>query len=344
MTFPTPPTPRSSSLPAIKDVHECLLKPEDEPKELIKGLFHESTKGVIGGATKTNKTWVLIDIALSISHGVPWMEMETTQGKVLYINFEIPKFFFTKRVAAVAKAKGVEIKPGMLDVWNLRGHAGAYTKLIPSLLDHIERGRYVLVLLDPIYKILGEADENRASDITRLLNELESITTATGAAVFFSAHFPKGNMAEREHIDRISGSGVFARDPDSILTITSHKKDRCYTMDCTLRNFPPTDSFVIRWRYPIMERARDLDPKDIKAPRRGRPETHDATDLLALLPQAGLSFTLWCEEAKVKLGISRATFARKVKVLEQEELIEQDLDSDVWRTVSLGDVGGNGKL
>jgi len=35
----------------------------------------------------------------------------------------------------------------------------------------------------------------------------------TGAAVGFGAHYSKGNQAGKEAIDRVSGSGVFARDP-----------------------------------------------------------------------------------------------------------------------------------
>lgn len=37
------------------------------------------------------------------------------------------------------------------------------------------------------------------------------LTVETGAGVAFGSHFSKGNQIQKESIDRISGSGVFAR-------------------------------------------------------------------------------------------------------------------------------------
>lgn len=39
-------------------------------------------------------------------------------------------------------------------------------------------------------------------------------------ALVYADHFSKGNQAGKKAIDRISGSGVTARDPDAIVTIT----------------------------------------------------------------------------------------------------------------------------
>ena len=59
-----------------------------------------------------------------------------------------------------------------------------------------------------------------------MLNEIEALAVETGAAVAFGAHYSKGNQAGKEVIDRIGGSGVFARDPDSILNFTRHEEER----------------------------------------------------------------------------------------------------------------------
>jgi Asp-tRNA(Asn)/Glu-tRNA(Gln) amidotransferase A subunit family amidase len=40
-------------------------------------------------------------------------------------------------------------------------------------------------------------------------------------------------------MDRISGSGVFARDPDSVLIMTKHEQEDTYTVEATLRNLKP---------------------------------------------------------------------------------------------------------
>ena len=82
-----------------------------------------------------------------------------------------------------------------------------------------------MVILDPTYKILGSADENNATDISAMLNGIESLAVSTGAAVAVAGHFAKGNPSAKETIDRISGSGVFARDPDSLVVFTRHEEE-----------------------------------------------------------------------------------------------------------------------
>ena len=122
-----------------------------------------------------------------------------------------------------------------------------------------------MIVLDPIYKLLGARDENKAGDIASLLNEIELLAVKTGAAVAFGAHFSKGNQSQKESIDRIGGSGVFARDPDTILTFTRHDETDCFTVDATLRNHPPIDPFVVRWEFPLMCVDSTFDPANLTA-------------------------------------------------------------------------------
>jgi hypothetical protein len=81
----------------------------------------------------------------------------------------------------------------------------------------------------------------------------------------FGAHFSKGNQAGKESIDRIGGSGVFARDPDVILTMTPHEEDDAHVIDLTLRALPPVKPFVVRWCESIFITDRNADPAALKA-------------------------------------------------------------------------------
>ncbi|MFZ4779374.1 MAG: hypothetical protein ACOYM3_28770, partial [Terrimicrobiaceae bacterium] len=119
-------------------------------------------------------------------------------------------------------------------------------------------------------RALGDRDENKAGDVASMLNELEVIAVKTGAAIAFGAHYSKGNQAAKDAMDRIGGSGVFARDPDAILTMTPHATDECFTVDTTLRNFPPQKPFVLKWEWPLFERDETEDPDAIKQPKKTR--------------------------------------------------------------------------
>jgi predicted transcriptional regulator len=80
----------------------------------------------------------------------------------------------------------------------------------------------------------------------------------------------------------MSGSGVFARDPDSILIFTRHEEEGAFTVEPVLRNFPPVTPFVIRWNYPTFEMADDLNPDDLRQSA-GRKKQYDPISLLALI-------------------------------------------------------------
>jgi AAA domain len=97
--------------------------------------------------------------------------------------------------------------------------------LLPKFRSRIRDQVHALVIIDPTYKLLGTADENSATDISALLNMVESLAVSTGAAVAMAGHFAKGNASAKESIDRISGSGVFARDPDSLIIFTKHEQE-----------------------------------------------------------------------------------------------------------------------
>jgi AAA domain-containing protein len=292
----------ADSLPNLIDAADFLAMPIDPPDELVAGILHKGSKLAFGGSSKSFKTWTLLDLAISVATGADWLGRAAAQGKVLFVNFEIQPHAWQRRIAAVARAKGVEIKPGQIILWNLRGHAADFRQLIPRIIERARRENFALIILDPIYKLYGNTDENSAGNVALLLNSLETLATETSAAIAFGAHFAKGNAAGKEAIDRISGSGVFARDPDSLLIFTKHEADDAFTVEPILRNFAPVPPFAVRWQFPLMHRADDLDPAKLKQVG-GRKKEHDPKKLLAAIAQTTrenpISVSAWATAGKV---------------------------------------------
>jgi hypothetical protein len=250
-------------LPPIESWRAAIENPQQEPPELVGGLIHRGTKVCLAGGSKSNKTWSLLHLALAVSLGLPWWGLTTTQGKAIYVNFEVHSVFLMKRVHSILQAMGTQAEPA-LDFWHLRGHACSAEVIIPKVIEQLKGGDYSLVILDPLYKLLGGRDENSAGDIGDLMNQFERIAVETGAAVVFGAHFAKGGQASKQAIDRMSGSGVFARDPDTIIPMTRHADEDAFVVEPILRNFPPIKPFVLRWEFPLMQPADDLDPGELK--------------------------------------------------------------------------------
>jgi hypothetical protein len=303
-------------LPPIEDAAALIATPLIEPPELVYGLLHRGSKLVLGGSSKSYKTWSLIDLGLSVAYGEPFWSMKTAKGRVLYLNFEVQSVFFARRIKAVVEAKGVHLESGRFDVWNLRGHAADFQSILPRIQRKIAAEGYSLVVIDPLYKLIGDADENSAGDMAKLMNAIERLCRDCGAAVAFGSHFAKGNASGKESIDRISGSGVFARDPDSILTLTKHEEEDAFAVEATLRNFKPLEPFVVRWQYPLMRRDDELDPAKLKQ-LGGRKREHEASAILPLIEREPLSTSAWQKLAESECGVSKRTFYRLYKDLKE---------------------------
>lgn len=303
-----------------------------EPDQVIRGILHQGSKFCIGGASKACKTWALLDLAISVANGIPWLNFPTTQGKVLYINFEIQNFAWQRRIETVATAKNVQYLDN-IELLNLRGKPTDFGSLIPQIIESVKDGKFILIVIDPIYKLYGRTDENNARDVAALLTAVERLSHESGAAVAYASHFSKGNQSGKEAMDRVSGSGVFSRDPDSILILTQHAEEDAFTVEGILRNFAPVSSFVVRWKFPLLEYDETLNPEDLKKPG-GRPSLNYETDLLDCLAKESLSSTDWYQNSRDQCGVSRATFFRVLKDLESQGLILKSKINQKWCLVS----------
>src|SRR5262245_31070671 len=169
----------------LEDAATEIAKPIDTPPDVIEGVLHQGGKASFGGASKSRKTWLLLDIAVSVASGAPWFAgFPTRKGRVLYVNFELPKAFCWKRIRAICGERQITVEPGMLTVWNLRGRVRDW----PRLQQQIRPEEYSLITIDPVYKLLllvGESirDENRTGGVATVLDQLDALDERKGAAL-----------------------------------------------------------------------------------------------------------------------------------------------------------------
>lgn len=117
--------------------------------------------------------------------------------------------------------KALNWKPNCIDridIWNLRGKSSPMDKFAPKLIRRAAKKGYIAVIIDPIYKVLT-GDENSAEQMSKFCNEFDKICSELGCAVIYCHHHSKGNQGAKRSMDRASGSGVFARDPDAMLDL-----------------------------------------------------------------------------------------------------------------------------
>lgn len=105
-----------------------------------------------------------------------------------------------------------------IDVWNLRGKTVPMDKLAPKLIRRSLKKNYQAVIIDPIYKVLT-GDENSADQMAHFTNQFDKVATELGCSVIYCHHHSKGAQGGKKSMDRASGSGVFARDPDALIDL-----------------------------------------------------------------------------------------------------------------------------
>lgn len=210
----------SDALPEFDNLSDYFSDPPPLAPPLIDGILRQGHKMLIAGPPKAGKSFALIELAISIAEGVPWLGFGCAKGKVMYVNLELDKASCFHRFIDVYKALGIQPENvGSIDIWNLRGMSVPMDKLAPVLIRRAAQKGFAAVIIDPIYKVLT-GDENSAEQMARFCNQFDKVCSELRCSVIYCHHHSKGAQGGKKSMDRASGSGVFSRDPDALLDFT----------------------------------------------------------------------------------------------------------------------------
>lgn len=186
---------------------------------LIEGVLRQGHKMLMAGPSKAGKSFALIGLSIAIAEGEKWFGWQCTQGRVLYVNLELDRASALHRFKDVYTALSVLPKNiKNIDIWNLRGKVVPMDKLAPKLIRRAQKKGYIAVIIDPIYKVIT-GDENSAEQMANFTNQFDKVALELGASVIYCHHHSKGSQGGKKSMDRASGSGVFARDPDALIDL-----------------------------------------------------------------------------------------------------------------------------
>lgn len=184
---------------------------------LINGILRQGHKMLIAGPSKAGKSYGLIELACAIAEGREWFGWKCTQGRVMYVNLELDRASCLHRFKDIYTAMGWQPNNiRNIDIWNLRGKSVPMDKLAPKLIRRAAKKNYIAIIIDPIYKIIT-GDENSADQMAQFCNQFDLVCTELECAVIYCHHHSKGSQGQKRSMDRASGSGVFARDPDALI-------------------------------------------------------------------------------------------------------------------------------
>lgn len=158
----------------------------------IKHVLPETGVAVIAGVTGAYKTFVALDMALSIANGRPWGGKKTTPGACFYICAEGQGSFNNRIIAWKTNNDCHPRAPffTLKTVINLGSAEGDAAELIASIEDCGMAPAVIVV--DTLAKSLGGADENNAGMVAFVSNA-EKIAQHFGALVIAVAHVGKAD-------------------------------------------------------------------------------------------------------------------------------------------------------
>ena len=272
----------TDELPGLSSLADFAAAPPPLPEELIQGVLRRGHKMLISGSSKAGKSFLLMELSIAIAEGKSWLGFPCRKGRVLYVNLEIDPASCVNRFIKIYDALGYDRKHiDDIIIWNLRGHAVPLDQLVPKLIRRVRDQKLDAIIIDPIYKVIT-GDENSASDMAAFCNQFDRICNETGCSTIYCHHHSKGAQGAKRAMDRASGSGVFARDPDAQLDMIELELSddvrntlaetgaTAWRLESSLREFENIKPVDFWFEYPIHRLERSDTLREM--PTQGSPE------------------------------------------------------------------------
>jgi len=177
---------------------------------LVDRVLRAGSYGVLGAQYKAGKTFLMIDLMLSIAAGVPWLGLiPVKQGRVAGMHNEGDRVEFSERVRAVAASKRIELTEEVLSRMHVQEGASKLDRpeAVNRLYEDLSTFRPDLVYIDPWYMSAGEgADGKNLAQMGTVLSNLQGIAQELSSALLITAHWNKSG--EGKGVERWSGAGL----------------------------------------------------------------------------------------------------------------------------------------
>jgi hypothetical protein len=198
-----------------------------KPSWLIDQLWTHQAVGVIGGSPKSGKTWLALEIAVSVASGTSCLGRfdVLSPGLVLIYAAEDSAAAVRSRIETLARLHQVDF--GRLDVHIITMDSLRLDR--PEHQDRLESTMLLykpaLLILDPLVRIHA-IDENVAGQVSMLLGYIRSLQRKSGAAIALVHHVRKNASSNGSAGYSLRGSGDLYAWLDSFLYLRIHQGQR----------------------------------------------------------------------------------------------------------------------
>jgi AAA domain len=237
----------------------------EERRWLVTGLWAEEAVGIVGGEPKCCKSFLALDIAVSVASGTPCLRRfpVSRAGRVLLYAAEDALHVVRRRLEGICLAAGVALRD--LDVQVITAPTVRLDlDADPASLDEtVAKLRPRLLVLDPFVR-LHRIDENASGEVAPLLAYLRELQRRHGVAVALVHHAKKGGGRARAG-QALRGSSEFHAWGDSNLYLRRHEDDLTLTVEHRAAPSVPAVALELTQRgdalaLEVIERGADPEP------------------------------------------------------------------------------------
>jgi hypothetical protein len=201
----------------------------EEIEWLVRGVIQCGANGFICSNPKTGKSWLGVDLALSLALGVPWVDfLVSRRTKVALVTREDNPALTKWRLRHVLRGKGKEMADLGDWLWvNSREQSPEFRLDRPDqlteMVGELKRVKPEFLILD-VFNVLHVADENDNTEMRGVLEQLNVIQREVGCSICVLHHFNK--QAEGSLTLRLRGSSAIAGWAEFLIGIAKTGGDR----------------------------------------------------------------------------------------------------------------------
>ncbi len=214
----------------VEPAHRLAARAE-ERRWLVTGLWAEEAVGIVGGEPKCCKSFLALDLAVSVAAGTPCLRRfpVSRAGRVLLYAAEDALHVVRRRLEGICTAAGVALRD--LDVQVITAPTVRLDLAADraSLEETVAKLGPRLLVLDPFVR-LHRIDENASGEVAPILAYLRELQRRHGVAVALVHHAKKGGGRARAG-QALRGSSEFHAWGDSNLYLRRHGDDLTLTVE-----------------------------------------------------------------------------------------------------------------
>lgn len=194
------------------DLVDRLEKVSGERDWVVEGAIEANPIVVLSGPEKKGKSWMLIDLAISVASGTPWLGTFAVPkpGFAVVLDAEYGANEWTRRAKRLCAGRGLDPCEILRRIRYAEAQYGfMLSKMNGAFLElfrDLKSGRQTdVVIIDPFRNVL-HGDENSAVDVLEAMRMLHVIRSVAGCPVVTAHHLNKsggvaGSRAIRTRAD-----------------------------------------------------------------------------------------------------------------------------------------------